>query len=100
MKQIKLYYNQRTQGGAVEWEAWQVEPIGNDFTYGSGECLKEITVEIPDEWFIGKDCFGSRGLADENGCPVKLTGRYSPVEVYAIAATDSASFPRKLKVIE
>lgn len=100
MKQIKLYYNQSSQGGAVEYEGWDVEPIRTDCVYGSAECLKEVTVEIPDEWYIGKDIVGFRKLADKEGYPIKITGKYSPVEIYAIAANDRDSFPRRLKVIE
>lgn len=95
MKKIKLFFNQRTQGGAVLWEKWELENIDNDnYIYGSGECLKDVTVEIPDDWQVSENIMG-KALFDKDGCPIEITGDYE--KVYALATTDE--FPRKLKIV-
>lgn len=95
MKKITLFYNQRTEGGAVNWEKWQASNIEDkSFTYGSGECLKSVDVEIPDEWEVKKDMFEQKQIYDANGYAVELSGKYDG-EIYA--STSEKRYPIKLK---
>lgn len=95
MKKIKLFYNQRTQGGAVNWEKWQASNIENEkFSYGSGECLKQIEIEIPDTWEVKKDMFEQNQIYDGNGNAIEIKGKYDG-EIYAL--TSEQKYPVKLK---
>lgn len=88
-----LYYNQRTQGGAVEWEKWQPTNIEKEnFKFGSGECLKSIEIEISDDWEIG-----NTEIYDSNGYIVHFKGDYDG-DIYAM--TSESPFPKKVKIIK
>lgn len=101
MKKIKLYYNERTMSGAVEWKKWDVEPIKNNFAYGSAECLKEIEIEIPENWDFRKDIVGNTQIYDSKGCTVHFKGDYHSDyndDIYAI--TSETPFPKKVKIVK
>ena len=72
-----LYLNQRTDGGAVLWEKWELVR-GNDIkvTYGAYYSLKEKEVILPEGFSIGKNCAGETKLYDENGKEVVIMGDY------------------------
>lgn len=92
----KLFYNQRTQGGAVEWEAWQPTNIEDEnFVYGSGCCLKSVEIEIPDNWKVGKDEIGNTQVYDSNGYIITFKGDIDG-NIYAL--TSESQFPKKVKI--
>ncbi len=54
---IKLYYNQFSNGGAVDCEQWSLIP-SDEMQYNpfrQCETLKTVEVEIPDTWKVEKE---------------------------------------------
>lgn len=72
-----LYFNQRTNGGTVLWEKWELVK-GDDIkvVYGDYYSLKEREVIIPEGYSIGKDFAGETKLYDADDLEVRINGDY------------------------
>ncbi len=79
---VKLYYNQYSQGGAVEGESWDLRD-GNKMNtvYGAVERLKEVEIELPEGYSVGKDFAGDEHLYF-NDYLVKLQGDRNKIYVF------------------
>ena len=79
---VKLYYNQYSQGGAVEGEEWDLRD-GNKMNavYGAVERLKEVEIELPEGYSVGKDFAGDEQLYF-NDYLVKLQGDRNKIYVF------------------
>lgn len=96
MKTTTLYFNQRTRGGAVEWEKWQPSNIEKEnFKFGSGKCLRAIEIEISDDWKIGN----SGTICDSNGNIVHFKSDCDDIDGDIYAMTSESPFPQQVKII-
>ena len=93
MKTVTLYWNQYTNGGAVDHECWQAFNADRlNPTYGSCYSLCEAKVEVPDNWSIS-DITGQPDLYDEKGYQVIFSQKSDVDAIYVYA---ESQFPKKL----
>ena len=77
-----FYYNQYSQGGSVEGEAWELRD-GNKMNavYGAVERLKKAEIELPEGYSIGKDFAGDEQLYF-NDYQVTIRGDRNKIHIY------------------
>lgn len=93
MKTVNLYWNQYTDGGAVDHECWQAFNADElNLTYGSCYSTRVAEVEVPDEWCIS-DISGQPELYDDKGSQVIFSKKSDVDAIYVYA---ESQFPKKL----
>ena len=94
--EVTLYFNQRTHGGAVEWEAWQLSNIDDvDFVYGSGECLNRVRIILPSSWHVSNDHMNRPQVYDSNGWQVE----FFDIDGQIYAHHSESSFAKKIEMV-
>ena len=75
---VRLYYNQRTNGGSVDWECWEVvnpESLGH-VVYGDYYSLKKKDFILPEGFSVRVDLFGFERIVNGEGYVVDIRGDY------------------------
>lgn len=92
---LDLYYNQRVCDGSIveKWQVYNGEDI--NYKYGSCECLKKVSVDVPDVWRVSYDCLGEKQLYDGVGSQIFLNGDFENIYAYS----SNSRYPLKLKFL-
>ena len=75
--EMKLFFNQYTNGGTVIKEAWETFNAEEEtMTYGSCYSLKAVTLILPEKYGTGKNFLGKTVITNEDGDQVEIKGEY------------------------
>jgi hypothetical protein len=77
---ITLFYNQYTNGGAVDHECWETfDASEREIEYGSCYSLCRAEIDAPEGWHVAEVC-GKSELVDETGHVVIIDNKRSDTE--------------------